>query len=217
MLQKAYSQMRDEEGQGQEEKEQCNPPARADSSEFEFVNPQHSLQVSPLSPQPPVTKTIAVENPSKLKRPGIMSRRHSGSDVQTPRPTNFRPESKLGFKTLPLLKPPKSPPERTSVELTLTPPLVLAVCDIKFTLRQVPSVALTDGRLLSALADLPLASEDMYLDGVAFGSGSSGRDDQSMRELFLLLGYQNILFVWTALMLEEVSSAMSTHSHCAAL
>jgi hypothetical protein len=67
----------------------------------------------------------------------------------------------------------------------------------------------TDGRLISALADLPLASEDMHMDGIAYGSSSSGggsigRDDQSMQQLFRLLGYQNILFIWTALMLEEV-------------
>jgi hypothetical protein len=75
----------------------------------------------------------------------------------------------------------------------------------------VPSVIPTDGRLISALADLPLACEDLYLDGVAYGSSggsSSSRDDQSMRELFLLLGYQNILLVWTALMLEEVGLSL---------
>jgi hypothetical protein len=129
MLHKAYSQMRDEEGQGQgqeEEKEegQGNLATRADSSEFEFVNPQHSPRVSP-QPRPPVAVPIPAEDLSKQRRPGGMSRRHSSSDVQTPRPANLRAESKLGFKTLPLLKPPKTSPERRPpVEMTLTPPLV---------------------------------------------------------------------------------------------
>jgi hypothetical protein len=61
----------------------------------------------------------------------------------------------------------------------------------------------SDGRLISALSDLPLALEDLHLDGVAFGT-KSAKDDESMIQLFRCLGYQNIVFIWTALMLEEV-------------
>jgi hypothetical protein len=195
MLKKAYSQMREQEEVPQRPLEASAVP-RTDSSEFEFVNPQ-------LASEEPLPVKDA-----KQRRPSIVSRRHSSADVQTPRAGVVGAKQNPGFKTLPLRKP-LVPPSRPPIPC-LTPPQV----DPPFTSpahNSQTSLALpTDGRLISALSDLPLASEDMFLDGVAFGSMSS-KDDESMIHLLRRLGYQNIVFVWTALMLEEVVPLL-THS-----
>lgn len=103
MLHKAYSQMReDEDGPAP------IPPVRADSSEFEFINPQLT-QIDPSTSKEPI------------RRPS-MARRHSSSEVPS-RPSNNRVStSSPGYNTLPFRKPPK--PVSNMTDLPLTPPQV---------------------------------------------------------------------------------------------
>jgi hypothetical protein len=137
ILKKAYSQMREVQTEEARPLSSTDPVPRSDSTEFEYVNPQHLPAESPIA----LVSSAPVKDPQQ-RRPSIMSRRHSSSDVQTPRVAlsgGGAARQNPGFKTLPLRKPlGVTPTSRPVPALCLTPPQVDAPSALPLTTRRRP-------------------------------------------------------------------------------